>query len=68
MTSCTNEENLLRNNRPLILAMEMIGWLHMAGKANEDFLKGHGGQKTNYDLKTWHQNITFAPSLWNHLN
>jgi CRISPR-associated Csx11 family protein len=68
MTRCTTEEKLLQDNRPLILAMEMIGWLHMTGKANENFLKGHGGQKTNYDFKTWYQNKTFAPSLWNQLD
>lgn len=29
----------LKKNRPLLLACEAIGWLHMAGKAKEEFLK-----------------------------
>lgn len=45
----------LRNHRPLLLALEAIGWLHMTGKANIDFLRAHGGQKNNYDYKRWHE-------------
>lgn len=45
----------LRQHRPLLLALEAIGWLHMAGKAKVDFLRGHGGQKGSYDYKTWHE-------------
>ena len=61
MSHCTNEEKLLEANRPLILAMEMIGWLHMAGKANENFLRGHGGQNTNYNPKDWYKNQNWYP-------
>ena len=28
----------LRQNRPLLLALEAIGWLHMTGKARIEFL------------------------------
>jgi len=28
----------LRQHRPLLLAMEAIGWFHMAGKARADFV------------------------------
>lgn len=45
----------LRQHRPLLLACEVIGWLHMTGKAKIDFLREHGGQKDNYDYKNWHQ-------------
>lgn len=45
----------LRQHRPLLLALEAIGWLHMTGKAKIDFLREHGGQKNNYDYKKWHQ-------------
>ena len=43
----------LREHRPLLLACEAIGWLHMAGKAKIDFLQMQGGQKNGYDYKTW---------------
>lgn len=43
----------LRNARPLLLACEAIGWLHMAGKANALFLRRHAGQPNNYDYKQW---------------
>lgn len=43
----------LRQHRPLLLACEAIGWLHMTGKAKIDFLQEHGGQKNNYDYKNW---------------
>lgn len=45
----------LRQHRPLLLALEAIGWLHMTGKARIDFLQEHGGQKNNYDYKKWHE-------------
>lgn len=44
----------LRQHRPLLLAMEAIGWLHMAGKGNAKFLREHGGQKSGYDYKNCH--------------
>nr|WP_315100730.1 hypothetical protein [uncultured Fretibacterium sp.] len=56
----------LRNYRPLLLACEAIGWLHMAGKARIDFLQMHGGQKNNYDYKKWHERET-PPFPWNDL-
>lgn len=43
----------LRNHRPLLLAVEAIGWLHMAGKAKADFLRGQGGQSNGYRYETW---------------
>ncbi|MFB3906694.1 MAG: CRISPR-associated protein Csx11, partial [Acidobacteriota bacterium] len=51
----------VRQHRPLLLACEAIGWLHMTGKAKSDFLRAHGGQKNNYDYKNWHEqeNPTF---------
>src|SRR5579875_2792352 len=45
----------LRHHRPLPLAMEAIGWLHMTGKAHPDFLRQQGGQNMRYDYKGWHE-------------
>ena len=41
----------LREHRPLLLACEAIGWLHMAGKARINFLQMHGGQHSDYKYK-----------------
>lgn len=46
----------LRQHRPLLLACEAIGWLHMTGKAHPDFLRSHGGGGIQYDDLHWHQN------------
>ncbi|MCL4509268.1 MAG: CRISPR-associated protein Csx11, partial [Chloroflexi bacterium] len=43
----------LCKHRPLLLAMEAVGWLHMLGKAHAEFLRGHGGQQTGYDYRRW---------------
>jgi len=56
----------LRQHRPLLLALEAIGWLHMTGKARIDFLLEHGGQKNNYDYKNWHEQEN-PPFPWNNL-
>lgn len=56
----------LRQHRPLFLALEAIGWLHMAGKAKVDFLEKYGGQKNNYDYKTWHEQEN-PPFPWDNL-
>lgn len=58
--------NTLRQYRPLLLACEAIGWLHMAGKAKADFLRGHGGQPSNYEYKRW-LNFEFPASQWESL-
>ncbi|MDY6823270.1 MAG: CRISPR-associated protein Csx11 [Thermodesulfobacteriota bacterium] len=56
----------LRQHRPLLLALEAIGWLHMTGKARIDFLREHGGQKDNYDYKNWHEQEN-PPFPWDNL-
>jgi len=56
----------LRKHRPLLLAMEAVGWLHMAGKARADFLREHGGQKTGYDYRRWHEGES-PPFPWDDL-
>jgi len=56
----------LRQHRPLLLALEAIGWLHMTGKAKVDFLLWHGGQKDNYDYKAWYERET-PPFPWDDL-
>jgi len=56
----------LRENRPLLLAMEAVGWLHMAGKARAKFLREHGGQKTGYDDLRWHEQES-PPFPWDGL-
>jgi CRISPR-associated Csx11 family protein len=53
----------LRQHRPLLLALEAIGWLHMTGKAKIDFLREHGGQKNNYDYKKWHELVPWDDRL-----
>ncbi len=55
----------LRQHRPLLLALEAIGWLHMAGKAKADFLRSHGGQG-NYDYTKWHEQEN-PPFPWDDL-
>ena len=56
----------LQPYRPLLLAMEAVGWLHMTGKAHPDFLRAQGGQKTNYEYKDWHKNEN-PPFPWDDL-
>ena len=56
----------LRQHRPLLLALEAIGWLHMTGKAKINFLREHGGQKNNYDYKKWHEQEN-PPFPWDNL-
>ncbi len=43
----------LRQHRPMLLACEAIGWLHMTGKAKIEFLRNHGGQKSDYEYEKW---------------
>lgn len=45
----------LRQHRPLLLACEAMGWLHMTGKAKADFLRTHGGQPNDYKYERWFQ-------------
>jgi len=65
MSTFTPAETL-RQHRPLLLAMEAIGWFHMAGKARLEFLKKHGGDKVNYDERRWH-NLETPPFPWDTL-
>lgn len=54
----------LREHRPLLLTCEAIGWLHMTGKAKRDFLREHGGQKSNYEYEKWDE-IECPAFPWN---
>lgn len=56
MSDGTQMLQTLRDHRPLLLACEAIGWLHMTGKAHPDFLRRHGGAGVRYDDLCWHQN------------
>lgn len=56
----------LREHRSLLLAMEAVGWLHMAGKARAEFLREHGGQKTGYDDRRWYERAS-PPFPWDAL-
>ncbi len=56
----------LREHRPLLLAMEAVGWLHMAGKARAEFLREHGGQRTGYGDLRWHERES-PPFPWDDL-
>jgi CRISPR-associated Csx11 family protein len=51
---------VLQAHRALLLGCEAIGWLHMAGKANPDFLRHHGGAGVSYDYKSWHGQLNPA--------
>jgi hypothetical protein len=53
----------LQKHRPLLLACEAIGWLHMMGKAKREFLEGHGGMSNSYKYEKWHENET-PPFDW----
>jgi CRISPR-associated Csx11 family protein len=55
---------ILRQHRPLLLALEAIGWLHMTGKAKVDFLYNHGGRKNNYKYEEWYKS-TEPQFPWN---
>lgn len=66
MSSTFPPAETLRQHRPLLLAMEAIGWFHMAGKARVEFLQKHGGVKSGYDYKKWHQQET-PPFPWDDL-
>lgn len=59
MTTRAGEQMLdeLRKHRPLLLACEGIGWLHMAGKAHPDFLLGHGSAGVSYNEKDWYKGL-----------
>lgn len=54
---------VLRVHRPLLLACEAIGWLHMAGKAHPDFLRHHGGAEVSYDDREWLNSVS-PPLAW----
>jgi CRISPR-associated Csx11 family protein len=57
----------LRDHRPLLLAMEAIGWFHMAGKARSEFLRHHGGDRVDYRIyEKWHDYET-PPFPWDDL-
>jgi len=62
-----NFKKTLQENRPLLLGLEAVGWLHMTGKAKREFLQEHGGQKTGYDYKTWYNNKENPSFPWNDL-
>ncbi|GBD31893.1 hypothetical protein HRbin33_00854 [bacterium HR33] len=53
----------LRAHRPLLLACEAIGWLHMAGKLHRDFLRDHGGAGVQYDDLDWLNSVR-PPLPW----
>jgi len=59
MTTPSGDQMLqkLRDHRPLLLASETIGWLHMAGKAHPDFLRRHGSAGVSYNEKDWYQQL-----------
>jgi CRISPR-associated Csx11 family protein len=56
----------LRQHRPLLLACEAIGWLHMTGKAKTDFLRKYGGQPNDYKYEQWYD-FESPPFPWSDL-
>lgn len=55
-------EKVLDIHRSLLLSMEAIGWLHMAGKAHPDFFRCQAGVKNGYKYKQWYKQADFE---WN---
>ncbi|MBE3549857.1 MAG: CRISPR-associated protein Csx11 [Brockia lithotrophica] len=66
MTSNFSPAETLREHRSLLLAMEAIGWFHMAGKARVEFLRRHGGENNGYEYQKWHEQET-PPFPWDNL-
>ena len=66
MSGTFSPAETLRQHRPLLLAMEAIGWFHMAGKARVEFLRRHGGENNGYEERQWHRHET-PPFLWDNL-
>ncbi len=66
MSSTFSPAETLRQHRPLLLAMEAIGWFHMAGKARIEFLRRHGGENNGYDERHWHD-LETPPFPWDTL-
>jgi CRISPR-associated Csx11 family protein len=66
MTSTFSPAKTLRQHRTLLLAMEAIGWFHMAGKARVEFLRHHGGEDNGYEERRRHQQET-PPFPWDDL-
>ncbi len=51
----------LQRYRALLMGVEAIGWLHMAGKAHPGFLQLQGGcLEGSYFPKKWHEQLTDA--------
>ncbi len=66
MSNTFSPAETLRQHCPLLLAMEAIGWFHMAGKARAEFLRRHGGENNGYKERQWHQQET-PPFPWDNL-
>jgi hypothetical protein len=66
MSAFAPAETLREQHRPLLLAMEAIGWFHMAGKARSEFLRCHGGDRVDYEYEKWHDYET-PPFPWDDL-
>jgi hypothetical protein len=66
MSNTFSPAETLRQYRPLLLAMEAIGWFHMAGKARVEFLRRYGGENNGYEERRWHQQET-PPFPWDDL-
>lgn len=58
-----NPQETLRNYRPLLLACEAIGWLHMVDKAMVDFLQSQGGQGIEYNQYKWMDEVKFDKKM-----
>lgn len=53
----------LRDHRPLLLACEAIGWLHMTGKAHPHFLQAQAGTGVAFDDLHWLTTVS-PPFPW----
>ncbi len=66
MSTTFSPAETLRQYRPLLLAVEAIGWFHMAGKARAEFLRRQGGEGNDYQERQWHKQET-PPFPWDDL-
>jgi hypothetical protein len=48
------------------MAVEAVGWLHMAGKARVEFLREQAGLEAGYDDRRWHERES-PPFPWHDL-
>jgi len=58
----------LKSYRPVLLAIEAIGWLHLTAKAKKEFLECHAGKEgINYDYRSYFEEKDSPSFSWDEL-